>query len=352
VSIYGTVHCSIVLCPEFLTSMNTVVFIFYFLSIMQSLYAFRSVSLSRSLRFGKRFVSEVNVEAFNAAKASPIKMPCVVLVSPYVDGNVGSVSRAMLNFGMHDLRIVNPRCDIHSETARTLAVGSAEILNNARVFTSLEDAIADLDIVVVTSARKHNLNQILATPREIAHEIVTPTNAHSAGIVFGRERNGLTSEEVALANRRVCISTFEQFGVLNMAQAVNILSYECWNRKVEIDSLQQTATPASESKASDMDRNAEFAEVEYFLNRILTSMGKSERFRPGYVSIPTVLSEDASTETTEGDSDGDEFTEKVGNGISGFTVRNEARLKAVFRRANMTKGELKLVQGMLSRFLK
>lgn len=317
-------------------SMQLFVKFVLFFSVMQVFHAFQSVSFKRGFKLSKRFVSEINVEAFNSAKSSPIKMPCVVLVSPYVDGNVGSVSRAMLNFGMHDLRIVNPRCDILSETAMTLAVGSAEILNNAKVFTSLEDAIADLDIVVVTSARKHNLNQVLATPREIAQEIVTPTNAHSAGIVFGRERNGLTSEEIALANRRVCISTFEQYGVLNMAQAVNILSYECWNRKVELDnSTSAVFTPSNR----DNDKPAEFAELNYFLDRILTSMGKSDRYRPGFISAPSQPSassgaEGSSAEAgTEGEED-DDFAEKVGNGVSGFTLRNEARLKAIFRRVS------------------
>jgi len=187
----------------------------------------------------RTFVSENKVDAYNFAKAAPIRMPCIILVNPFSDANVGSVSRAMLNFGLHELRIVDPQCDILSNTATTLAVGSLEVLRNAKIFHSLEECISDLDVIVATTARKkRTVNQHLMTPYAAASEIINRNDftgvACSAGIVFGRERDGLTNKEMALANRRVAISTFEHYEVLNLAQAVNIMAYECWKRKLYV----------------------------------------------------------------------------------------------------------------------
>ena len=108
---------------------------------------------SSNLRGGllKRWVSDANVAAYFHARHSTIQSPCIILVSPYLDANVGSISRLMLNFGMHDLRVVNPECNILSDSATTSAVGSVEILRNAKIYESLKECVADLDIVVATT---------------------------------------------------------------------------------------------------------------------------------------------------------------------------------------------------------
>ncbi len=118
---------------------------------------------------------------FKIAQRSTIQMPCVILMSPFLDANVGSVSRTMLNFGLHDLRIVNPRCDILSEAARTLAVGSVELLENAKIFNTLQESIADLHKVIVTTRRDRYINQTVCSPREAVTHMVTPTNDIKTG---------------------------------------------------------------------------------------------------------------------------------------------------------------------------
>jgi len=191
---------------------------------------------SKSSLHMRSVISDSQLNAYHEAKHnSVIKMPCIILVNPFSDANVGSVSRAMLNFGMHDLRVVNPECDILSEVATTLAVGSIEILKNARVYSSLEECISDLDMVIATTARKYrDINQILATPSDVMRDAITLNNTCNAGIMFGRERNGLSNEELSLANVRVAIPTYELYEVLNLAQAVNIIAYECWNRRLAL----------------------------------------------------------------------------------------------------------------------
>jgi len=80
-------------------------------------------------------------------------MPCIILVNPFLDMNVGSVSRAMLNFGLTELRIVDPRCDHLSDAARSLAAGSVELLEQAKVYATLKEAVADLQCVMATTVR-------------------------------------------------------------------------------------------------------------------------------------------------------------------------------------------------------
>ena len=162
-------------------------------------------------------------------------MPVIILVRPFLDANVGSVSRAMLNFGFHDLRIVNPTCDHLSETARTLAVGSIALLENAKVYNSLESCIADLNVVVATSARIRHHAQRPMTAAQCASmlmPLVKTQQQHrhqqKVGIMFGSETNGLSAAEMAVSHFRVGVPTFEHYGVLNLAQAVSILTYECW----------------------------------------------------------------------------------------------------------------------------
>lgn len=283
-----------------------------------------------------RFVSENRIEAYNHAKESKVIMPCIILVNPFLEANVGSVSRCMLNFGMHELRVVNPRCDILSETAQTLAVGSVEILKNAKIFTSLEDCVADLDLVVATTARKHSINQIVYTPREMASEVVNHQNSHNVGIMFGRERDGLNNEELALANRRVGIPTFEHYGVLNMAQAVNIIGYECWQQALSVrNGAQKAITVAVESNTSDepdssgdgrdTERPATAGELNHFLDRLLQNVGNSERnIHSKAASLDSINEDDSSL-----------LVNPKGKTVSGFDVKNEDRIKAIFRRVRI-----------------
>ena len=205
---------------------------------------------------------------YNTRSNQVICMPSVILVNPFSDSNVGSVSRALLNFGMTDLRVVAPECDILSDNARMLAVGSVSILENARVYASVREAIADLDTVVVTSARARAIQHLLLTPAETAKKTVKlcskdPYPGHmlqsKCGIMFGREKNGLTNEEMALGDFHLSIPAFGQYDVLNLAQAVNIVAYECWKEKVVIELETETC---SDQVGVDTRKEKEEKEVE------------------------------------------------------------------------------------------
>lgn len=212
--------------------------------------------------------------AYAAAAAGTAQMPVIILVNPFLDQNVGSVSRAMLNFGMVELRVVDPNCNILSEHALALAAGSAEILQNAKVFSTLSEAIADLQRVMATTIRPRHMTQVVYTPAAAAKEAVNrPISSSDAlgatvktGILFGRERSGLTNDEVAMADSIITINTFKQFSSLNLAQAVNIIGYEMWKRKVELEN--NNVQPEAWLHPKDNTRLARREELESFFMRL------------------------------------------------------------------------------------
>lgn len=140
-------------------------------------------------------------------------------------------------------------------SAKTLAVGSISLLENAKVYTSLENCIADLSVVVATSARIRHHAQRPMTAAQCASLLMPLVEAQQqqqqeqqevhqkVGIMFGSETNGLSASEMSVAHFRVGVPTFEHYGVLNLAQAVSILTYECWaylsNRGEEAQELQK-----------------------------------------------------------------------------------------------------------------
>jgi len=178
---------------------------------------------------------------------------------------VGSVARAMLNFGFHELRIVQPRCDINSEGARALAAGAVDILTNTKVFDSLEECNKDLQRIMATTVRPRHMTQLVLTPSAAAEESLKIDNSVKVGIMFGRERSGLTNEEVALADTIISIPSFKHFSSLNLAQAVNIVCFEVWKQSL---SLAETEPPGQWLQPKDGQRLARRDEIENFFNRL------------------------------------------------------------------------------------
>jgi len=162
-----------------------------------------------------------------SSASEALQSPAIVLVEPQLGENIGAAARAMANFGLGDLRLVKPRDGWPSHKARAAASGALGIVDNARVFDSTEAAIADLNFVYATTARTRDLPKAVVGPREAVATLRARVAAGEAvGVMFGRERWGLTNEEVALADRMVTYPVNPAFASLNVAQAVLLLSYE------------------------------------------------------------------------------------------------------------------------------
>lgn len=156
---------------------------------------------------------------------SPSPQIAVVLVEPSHPGNIGAVARAMKNMGLSELRLVRPKRFPDPEaTAR--AAGAEELLREARCFDALEEAIAPFELVVGTTARPRTISWPRLTPRELAERLKEAPEARRVALLFGRERSGLTNEELDLCHLWLTIPANPQYPSLNLAQAVQIVAYE------------------------------------------------------------------------------------------------------------------------------
>ena len=178
--------------------------------------------------------------------------PAIILVHPQLGENIGMVARAMANFGLAELRLVNPRDGWPSEKAISAASKADHVINAARVFTSLEEAVADLNFVYATTARDRYGYKEVRSPVVAANTLRQRFRAGEAtGILFGRERTGLTNEEIALADELVTFPVNPAFASLNLAQAVLLMSYE-W-MKTGMGSLEETAFGALPQRPAKKD---------------------------------------------------------------------------------------------------
>ena len=154
--------------------------------------------------------------------------PVVVLVRPQLGQNIGKAARAMLNFGLTEMRLVAPRDGWPNPEAGPAASGADQVLQTAQVFETTADAIADCSRVYASTVRRRDLVMPVVGPEEMASAI--RTSIGRSAILFGPERSGLETEDVALANTIVTVPINPEFGSLNLAQAVILLAYE-WSRK-------------------------------------------------------------------------------------------------------------------------
>jgi tRNA/rRNA methyltransferase len=162
--------------------------------------------------------------------AGPAVTPAIILTEPQLADNIGMVARAMANFGLEELRLINPRDGWPNEKARIAASGANHLIDDARAYPTLEASIGDLNWLAATTARQRDLRKSVLTPDQTVAEIRARIDrGERCGILFGRERNGLETSEIANADALVMIPVNSRFASLNLAQAVLILGYE-WMR--------------------------------------------------------------------------------------------------------------------------
>lgn len=155
--------------------------------------------------------------------------PAVILVRPQLGENIGAVARAMMNCGLQRLRLVAPRDGWPNPAAWPMASGAEAILEEAEIFNDLPAAVGDLRRLYATTARNREMAKWIATPREAAKDLRDLASAgEPTGLLFGPERTGITSDELAIADVLVRVPLNPEHASLNLAQAVLILGYEWW----------------------------------------------------------------------------------------------------------------------------
>jgi tRNA/rRNA methyltransferase len=188
--------------------------------------------------------------------------PTVILVAPQLGENIGMVARAMANFGLSELRLVNPRDGWPSETARAAASGANAVIDGAAVFSATREAIADLGLVLATTARPREMAKPVLDPRAAAIRLATRVDAgEKAGILFGGERTGLENDDVAFAEAAITFPTNPAFASLNLAQSVLLMGYE-WFQTRGLEGGRPRQPPPPLATKDDMQRLFEHLEGE------------------------------------------------------------------------------------------
>ncbi len=185
-------------------------------------YWFWARRVLRKLRHGIRRASQSG-----APPPGSDQTPVLILVRPQLADNIGMVARAMANFGLEHLRLVEPRDGWPNDKVRIAASGANFIIDGAQAYPRFEDALGGLQWVCATSARQRDLAKPVLTPQQAVQEMRRRLeDGQHCGIVFGPERNGLETGEVANADALVMAPVNPNFASLNLAQAVLLLSYE------------------------------------------------------------------------------------------------------------------------------
>ena len=193
--------------------------------------------------------------------------PIIILVRPQLGQNIGKAARAMLNFGLTELRLVAPRDGWPNPEAGPAASGADAVLADAKVFASVADAIADCTAVFASTVRRRELVLPVVGPTEMAAQI--HAQAGRTAILFGPERSGLETEDVALAGTIVTVPINPQFGSLNLAQAVILLAYE-WSR----------GQPLAQPTFREAEPPAPQFEVEGLVGQVDTALEASGYYFP------------------------------------------------------------------------
>ncbi|WP_380052113.1 RNA methyltransferase [Falsihalocynthiibacter sp. SS001] len=161
--------------------------------------------------------------------------PSFILVRPQMGENIGGAARAMWNFGLDRMRIVDPRDGWPNQKAVAMASGAGRLLDEAQIFEDTPDALADCNFIFATTARHRGLTKPIMTPeRAMEHARELIAQGQKVGVLFGPERSGLENEDVARANAVISVPVNPEFASLNLAQCVLLTAYEWRRQSVEV----------------------------------------------------------------------------------------------------------------------
>lgn len=159
------------------------------------------------------------------------EQPAIILVRPQLGENIGKAARAMLNFGLTEMRLVAPRDGWPNPSAGPAAAGADIVLDQAKVFGTVAEAVADCTHIYATTVRKRGVTKPVVGPDEAGRQIHAEPG--KSAILFGREASGLETEDVALARTIITVPINPEFGSLNLAQAVILCAYE-WSKHADL----------------------------------------------------------------------------------------------------------------------
>lgn len=224
---------------------------------------------ARKMLLGKSKAAR-NLKTALPSAPGDLAKPVMILVRPQLGENIGKAARAMLNFGLTEMRLVAPRDGWPNPSAGPAASGADIVLEQAQVFETLAEAVADCNHVYATTVRRRGVTKPVVTPAVAAQQIVTAPGR--SAILFGPERSGLETEDVAIAQAILTVPINPEFGSLNLAQAVILVAYE-WSKTGGGDAL---ASPT----AIELDPPAPMAEVDGMFEQLCAMLEEKNYFFP------------------------------------------------------------------------
>ena len=193
-----------------------------------------------------------------------------ILVRPQMGENIGSVARAIKNFNIKYLRIVNPRCNWPSQKALATSVGAKDILKSAKIYNSIEKAIGDLDIIFASTSRIRKVNKKIISILDFKKKV---EKKRKIGILFGPEASGLSNDEISYANYLVKIPTNKKFSSLNLSHSAIIFCFELFQYFSSKKAIYKSGYKSSVAKKS---------EVNKFLSFIINKLDKKGFLQPDH----------------------------------------------------------------------
>jgi len=193
-----------------------------------------------------------------------------ILVKPQIGENIGSVARAIKNFNITKLRIINPRCSWPNQKALATSVGAKDILKTTKIFNTIEKSIADLDMVFASTSRNRKVNKRMISIVDLKKKI---NKKHKIGIVFGPEASGLSNDEINYADYLVKIPTNKKFSSLNLSHSAIIFCFELFKL------FYKKKSNFSSSYKSSL---ANKSEINKFLSFIIKNLDKKGFLQPDH----------------------------------------------------------------------
>ena len=193
-----------------------------------------------------------------------------ILVRPQMGENIGSVARAIKNFNIKYLRIVNPRCNWPNQKALATSVGAKNILKSTKIYDSIEKSIADLDLIFASSSRIRKVNKKVISVTNLKIKI---KKGIKIGVLFGPEASGLTNDEISCADYLVKIPSNKRFSSLNLSHSAIIICFELF---------QYFSTNKFEYKSSYKSTIAKKSEVNKFLGFVIKNLDRKGFLQPDH----------------------------------------------------------------------
>jgi len=221
-----------------------------------------------------------STEAFTGSLLDRVR---IVLVNTSDCRNIGSAARAMKTMGLTDLVLVDP-IELPNGQAQALSAGASDVLNGAKIVKTLEEAISDCGLVVGTSARSRTLPWPMLEPRSCGEKLVKEAGEYPVAIVFGRESSGLSNEELQLCHFHVQIPANPDYSSLNLAMAVQTLSYEVRTSFLVQENAQYIENAANKVKDDDEEYPV-VEETERFYTHFEQAMKKTGFITPNHPGL-------------------------------------------------------------------